>query len=126
MADAAHRLKKGGRPRKEKAERRESYISFRVNDEECAAIFARAKSIGKPVSDFARATALGSPVRQNRPSQHSPELVAQLRRIGNNLNQCLKEARIGNFPLQVADAAEEAIKEVSAVLRAQFHAPEHR
>ena len=125
MNELATRRKTGGRPRKERAERKDSFISFRVNDEEYAAIFARAQSIGRPVSDFARAAALGYPIRQNRPSQHSPELVAQLRRIGNNLNQCLKEAHIGNFPPQVADAAEEALREISKVLRAQFHAPEH-
>ena len=115
---------KGGRPAKDKADRRDCYIGFWVTATERAAIEGRAAAAGVPsLSQFARASALFQRIRYGRASTHSPELVAQLRRVGNNLNQCLKEARTGNFPPAVARAAEEALKDISALLRAQLHDP---
>lgn len=126
MDDAPRIPRKGGRPRKQQAERRDAYVGFWVTADEHAAITARATAAGvTAVGSFARAAALAAPIRTARPSTHSPELVAQLRRTGNNLNQCLVEARRGNFPPAVAVAVEDAIKEVSAALRAQLHAPEY-
>ena len=126
MNDERFRRSTGGRPRKEAADKRDSYIGFWASAKEKAAIEARAAEAAAPsLSHFARSASLSEPIRAGRKPTHSPELVAQLRRVGNNLNQCLKEARVGNFPPEVAVAAEEALKEVSAVLRAQLHDPEH-
>jgi hypothetical protein len=56
-------------------------------------------------------------VRVVRSRHADPALVAQISRLGNNLNQCLVEARRGNFPPDVAIAAEDALREVGACLR---------
>jgi hypothetical protein len=126
MTEGTPRPSRGGRPRKEQAERRSLYIGFWVTVKEKAAIEARAADIGATsIGHFARAAALSQPIRTGRTPTHSPELVAQLRRVGNNLNQCLREARFGNFPAAMTAATEEAIREVSALLRAQLHDPEH-
>lgn len=127
MSDPTRTRRRGGRPPKSEAERRDSFIGFWVTADEHARILARASASGvSAVSSFARAAALDAPVRSaSRPANYSPEIVAQLRRIGNNLNQCLYEARVGNFRPSLAAATEDAIKEVSAALRAQLHGPEH-
>jgi len=117
----------GGRPRKERAERRDSYVGFWVTAEEHAAIRQRAEVSGMlAVSAFARAVALGVPVRPPARASHSPELIAQLRRIGNNLNQWVMLAHAGALSPQDAESARAAMQEISVVLRAQFHAPEYR
>ena len=126
MTERTPRISRGGRPRKEQAERRDLYIGFWVTGKEKATIEARAAQLGVvSLSHFARSAVLSQPVRTASSPTHSPELVAQLRRVGNNLNQCLREARFGNFPPSLANAAEEAIKEVSVLLRSQLHDPEH-
>ncbi len=118
--------KRGGRPRKSEDELRTVYIGFWATPEEATAIHARASAAGFfAVGAFARAAAAGAPLRTTRTPGHSPEVVAQLRYAGNNVNQCLVEARRGNFPPDVAAAAEEALRDISVVLRGLLHAPEH-
>lgn len=121
------RRSKGGRKRKPADELRSSFIGFRGTFAERAEVMERASVTGTSMSDFARAALLKGillPPR-TRDAHYPPEVVAQLRRLGNNLNQILREARFGHFPPQVATAAEEALQETSTYLRGLIHGPEH-
>lgn len=118
--------RKGGRKRKPPDELRGQWIGFRGTAAERAAIQERASAAGfSTISDFARAALGDVPARVRRGPSYPPEVVAQLRRLGNNVNQTLREARFGNFPPQVATAAEEALQDVSKFLRSLLHGPEH-
>ena len=106
-----------GRPCKPEPEQRAVKLYFRVTPAELAAIKTRADELGLRVSDFARSMVRDGKVRVSRSRNFDPALFAQISRLGNNLNQCLVEARRGNFPPDVAAAAEDALRETGAFIR---------
>ena len=59
---------------------------IRFTEEEWATIVGRAADCGTPPARYVRETALGAVPRVRRP-QANAELIRQLARIGNNLNQ---------------------------------------
>ncbi|MGE7416173.1 plasmid mobilization protein [Methylobacterium tarhaniae] len=125
QADPSIRAR-GGRKPKPAPDVRDKFIGYRSTAAEHAEIRDRALAAGfASVSDFARSSLEGSGVRLRRGPSYPPEVVAQLRRLGNNVNQTLREARYKNFPPEVGEAAEEALHEVSVYLRSLLHGPEY-
>ncbi|WP_250504702.1 plasmid mobilization relaxosome protein MobC [Caballeronia sp. AZ7_KS35] len=111
---------KAGRPTKPIPEKRGSWVSFRTSRDEDAVIAGKAAEAGLSVSAYCRLAALGQSISANR-NVIPMEVIGQLRRLGNNLNQVLKEARFNNFPPDVAKQAESALREISDYLRRTFH-----
>ena len=122
MAVAMMNAARKGRPTISTTERRSELVKFRATPEEDAAITGRAAEANLTVSEYCRAAALGLPIIVHRDATPM-EVIAQLRRIGNNLNQVLREARFNNFPPPVADECEATLRELSAYLRKLLYAP---
>ena len=79
--------------------RRSLRMVIRLRPDELATITERAGSCGTPTARYVREIALGFTPRARR-TQANAELIRQLARIGNNLNQI---ARAANTGAQVAD-----------------------
>lgn len=110
-----------GRPKKATPERLGEGVRFRLTASERAAIEGRAAEAGLSLSDYCRQAALTGRVTVRGNSGVPMGVIGQLRRLGNNLNQVLKEARQNNFPAHLGDEAEAALREISAYLRGAFH-----
>ena len=113
------RRSRGGRPRLPAAELRGGHVGYRATPSEHADLEARAAGAGLSVSAFIRDTMHGAQTssRRTRGRTDLGPVVAQLARLGNNLNQVLREARFGNFRPETRHAAEEALQAAAAYLR---------
>jgi hypothetical protein len=83
-------------PKKPDHERRSAQVTFWVTLAERDRISANAERAGVTMSAYIRSLALGKPLRQ-KPSVLADELIRQLSRIGNNLNQLLRHAQAGKL-----------------------------
>jgi hypothetical protein len=111
-------IRRGGRPRKAAA--RLVHVGYRATVAEQAELEARARSCGQSLSDYVRAAvAAGSSRRPARPApgMNAAPVVAQLGRLGNVINQCLRQAQFGTFPPSVAVSAEETLHALGLYLR---------
>ena len=112
--------RRGGRPALPDSERRGQAVTFWVTPDELERLTARAAGAGLSVSAHVRGAALAdmaTPTRYRR--RHDRDLgavVAQLQRLGNNLNQILREARFGHFPPAVAGQAGDALEAMTGYL----------
>ena len=86
----------------------------RFTPDEFAIIADRARACGRTPARFIREAALGAVPRERR-SAVNADLVRQLARIGNNLNQLAVRAHTGS-PLPV-DALEATLSELLAAVR---------
>ncbi len=88
------------RPRKQTAAKRHHVISFRLTPEEHANLAERAARTGQNLGDFVRASAFKSRVVVSEAPPALPvEVLAELNRIGVNLNQIARVANAtGNIP----------------------------
>lgn len=98
---------------KPKHQRRTTQINFLVTPAERDRIAANAERAGVTISAYIRSLALGKPLR-NKPRVQADELIRQLSRVGNNLNQLLDSAQIGR--IDGAVHIEHVFKRVSLVL----------
>src|SRR5437773_2055098 len=87
---------------REKGKRRGRLIGIRVTPDEFAGVEARAAAAGLSLSAYGRAAFSGDSVRVIMSQSAPPEIIRQLRYMGNNVKQALHEARTGNFPGPVA------------------------
>ena len=86
----------------------------RFTPDEFALVVGRARASGRPPARFIREAALGAIPRERR-SAANAELLRQLGRIGNNLNQLAARAHIGTaLP---AELIETALGELLAAVR---------
>ena len=87
------------RPRKKQDDHRRNFIGFRVTDDELAMINQRASAAGVLQSEFMRQVATSGRVRYSRRVTTDPVVIAELNRIGVNLNQLTKTANsVGKVP----------------------------
>ena len=82
---------------------RQNMIRIRLNDTEQAEIISRADKAGLSVAGYVRSTVLETaPPRQSRrPSVNHKELafiLAQLGKLGSNVNQMARVANMGGWP----------------------------
>ena len=110
---------RGGRPKLDDTDRRSAPISVRFSADELAAVQGQAAMAGLSVSAFVRAAALGQRIAVRREAVPMAA-VGQLRRLGNNLNQILREARVNHFPASTAVLADACLAEINAFLRKVF------
>ena len=90
------------RPRKQKSDSRGESVSFRLTPDELAAVEARAKKAGLTRSDYLRRMALKGKISVAPPARLDFKLVAELNRIGVNLNQMTRAANAtGEVPPEV-------------------------
>lgn len=82
--------------RKRNQDRRSSQVTFWVTPAEKDRIAANAARSGVKVSAYIRSLALGKPLRLN-PSVLTSDLIRQLSRIANNLDQLLRHAQAGRI-----------------------------
>jgi Mobilization protein NikA len=110
--------RRGGRPRK--AEARLIPVRYRATEAEFADLEARARSSGQSLSEVVRAAVHAGgrrPPARSAPGRDAAPVVAQLGRLGNILNQCVRLAQFGTFPLSVAAEAEDALHALGLYLR---------
>jgi hypothetical protein len=87
------------RPPKDNAESRRHLLSFRLTPRELALLNARLNESGLNRSDFLRFVALKSRLLVRSVTTADPALIAELNRIGVNLNQLTRTANgIGKVP----------------------------
>ncbi|MEO0510811.1 MAG: plasmid mobilization relaxosome protein MobC [Verrucomicrobiota bacterium] len=84
------------RPRKTEAARMSRRITFRVTQAEYDRLTIKAKSLSLSAAQFARKLALDprNKIVLNTYKRFDPAYIAQLKRIGNNLNQLVKNAHV--------------------------------
>lgn len=87
---------------------------MRFTPDEFAVVVARARTCGRAPARFIREVALGAVPRERR-SAANAELLRQLARIGNNLNQLVARAHSG-APLP-GDALDQALAELLSAVR---------
>ncbi len=75
-------------------------LSIRLTPEEHAVISAMAASANLTTSAFARAAALAAPITVKTYASLAPEEIAQLKRLGNLLNQIARAGWRGRFTRQ--------------------------
>lgn len=102
------------RPNDTGGTRRTEKSLVRFTPDEFAVVVARARTCGRAPARFIREAALGAIPRERR-SAANAEVVRQLARIGNNLNQLATRAHSG-APLPGA-ALDEALAELLAAVR---------
>lgn len=107
MTDETPKPAPTGRPRKAPGELRSDRLpDLRVTPSERASVEAAAAQAGLPMSEFCRRAILGAKIA---PPSHGtaipPLLIAELGRIGNNLNQIAHAAHLGRELRHMADAA---------------------
>ena len=113
--------RRGGRPALPDSERRGQAVTFWVTPDELVRLTARAAGAGLSVSAHVRCAALAEPGQPARRSRRHADrdlgaVVAQLQRLGNNLNQILREARFGHFPPAVTSQAGDALEAMTGYL----------
>lgn len=108
-AEAARR-----RPAQPAGPRRTAKSLVRFTPDEFAIVAERARTCGRAPARFIREAALGAIPRERR-SAANAELVRQLARIGNNLNQLAARAHIGAPVLE--GALETALAELLSAVR---------
>lgn len=91
---------------------------MRFTPDEFAVVAERARTCGRAPARFIREAALGAIPRERR-SAANAELVRQLARIGNNLNQLAARAHAGAPVLE--GAIETALSEVLSAVRRLDH-----
>ncbi|MDE4063242.1 plasmid mobilization protein [Phaeobacter gallaeciensis] len=94
--------------------RRTAQVTFWVTPAERDRISANAERAGVSMSAYIRSLALGKPLRQ-KPGAMAGELIRQLTRVGNNLNQLLGHAQEGK--IHGASHIEHVFRRVSGALK---------
>jgi len=82
------------RPRKENPDRKSRVLRSRATESEFAAASAKAAKAGLDISEYIRRMALHGRVEARRTDPVSFELITELKRVGNNLNQIAYHANI--------------------------------
>ena len=71
---------------------------------------------GQPLSTYLRQAALGRPARTRIPSANR-EITGHLARIGNNLNQLVRLAHTGRYPMQFESVLRQLYEKLAEVQR---------
>jgi hypothetical protein len=119
------RFRHGGAHHGSQQRQRQKSVRAAVTPDEYAAIENRARAAGLSTAAYLRACALGDqgPRSQRRPPveiEHFGKAVAELNKIGSNVNQIAHAANMGKDPdrILLARMAEELSIAVSELLRA--------
>lgn len=93
------------RPQKQEAARQSRFVSFRVTEDDAAAIAARAAAAGLSVSAYAREQATRGRVVVRQARGLDAATLETVRRLGVNLNQITQamHARGGRVPPELGD-----------------------
>ena len=91
-------------------------LTVRLTPQEHAAIIEAAAKATLPPSSYARQAIIGAPVTVKTFVSLAPEDLAQLKRLGNLLNQIARSGWRGRYPQQTA----ELLAIVSSELRITF------
>ena len=103
-----------GRPRKAPGELLSDGLRVRMTAAERASAEARAAQAGLPVSEFARRAIAGAKIAPpNDRAAIPPMLIAELGRVGNNLNQIAHAAHVGR---ELRHMAEVSLTELRALV----------
>lgn len=102
--------------RKDEADRRIHHVSTYLTQDEFLRFEARWRASGATKAAFVRAALSGAPPRA-RPSGARRELIAELNRIGVNLNQLTKAVNAGRIDRGFSDQLDAALTEIVATLR---------
>ncbi|KAB2914559.1 MAG: MobC family plasmid mobilization relaxosome protein [Hyphomicrobiaceae bacterium] len=93
---------------------------IRCSRAELAAIEARATAAGLNASDFIRRAALGHPVEIIKLERLHPADLAQLKRLGNLLNQIARAMHRGRLFRGTIEHAEAVMDELRLIIRDQL------
>ena len=106
------------RPRKQPAPKRTHQISFRVSEEERSRLEAEANRAGMKLAPYCQSVALKRRLTVATVTFHrmEPALFAELRRVGNNVNQ-IAHAINSNLPPHVQFAAQSLNAVLQTLLR---------
>lgn len=111
--------KKTGRPEKSESEAKSERVAFRLTIDERLAIEAKAVAVGATVSEYARAAALTA--RAPRPQNEqagNPAMLAELNRVGVNLNQIARSLnRGGAVPSDLSEVLDQVRSLVEKIAR---------
>lgn len=117
------RHRRGGRPRKT-VDGLHEIIPARFTHDEAARIRAAAAQAGVSSSAIVRAAFNNAELRLIVMRTAAPEVVQQLRYMGNNVRQTLFEARRGTFGPEVEAEARQALQVIYSELGPLLHGSE--
>ena len=103
-----------GRPRKPPSQRRSRVMRVRFSEADLDSLQQLAD--GQPLSTYLRQAALGRPARTRIPSANR-EITGHLARIGNNLNQLVRLAHTGRYPMQFESVLRQLYEKLAEVQR---------
>lgn len=102
------------RPSKLASQVRAHRITVRLSDTELVELFERSDQVGLPPSSFMRETALGKKLPMPIP-EINLKVHQELGRVGNNLNQLLKNFHRGKAQTMPAETIEELLGLLRAI-----------
>lgn len=113
----AKRRRKTGRPELAPGERMTETVTFRLTVADRAAAEANAARAGIPLAELARRAVTGAKIKDRAKGAASipPGLLADLNRVGNNLNQIAHAAHLGR---DLRHNAETALADLRALMDA--------
>ncbi|MCD8282008.1 MAG: MobC family plasmid mobilization relaxosome protein [Prevotella sp.] len=116
MTGVANKLRskaenKGGRPRKRRSELRSHHVKAGFNDSEFDTVCRKAQEAGEQVSEYVRKASLNATVKAHI-NDEQLELIRNIARMGNNVNQLAKQANAAGF----ASAGNLCIRAVTRLL----------
>ena len=101
-------------------------LSTRLNADEHALLLAAAASADLPPSTYLRNAALALPIVVRRTVAMAPEDVAQVKRLGNLLNQIARAGWRGRFAPPTEELFASVLMELRITLRKLTRAPLER
>lgn len=113
---------KPGRPRQSPEKLRSKRVRIRLSESELA--WFKEQAAGRPLPSWIRERLLGEPRSslQTVPSANR-EIAGQLARIGNNLNQLVRLAHTGRFPLHLEPVLKKLYQQLARYQRELLGGP---
>ena len=113
--------KSTGRKRLPEGTARTASVIFRLTEAERAAVQARAEAAGLPLRDYARAVLLNAPLPPARTvaQRQKADLITQLVRIGNNLNQIARALNTGSANARDLSKLDKLLLQIDDLLKEQ-------
>lgn len=105
---------KGGRPPKNESDLRNNHVKVGFTDLEFDTVQYKAQQVGKRNSNYIHDAALNARVRSHI-NEEQVELVRNVAKMGNNLNQIAKKANQSGF-ISVRSYCERTVDQISLLI----------
>lgn len=117
MTDAQHPpARTGGRPKKDPVLLRSARLQVNFTPVEREALTLRAAALGLALQDFVRAAALGTIATMRPVATVDPAALAEVHRLGVNLNQLTKAANANRLDAAMVRDLADTLDQIRAIV----------